>query len=191
MRYETRTSVTHPIVVATVHEGPGALGLTFCPGKKDTSHYLSGVSWNRDIGEDLAVIRQGGWTRLITLLEEHEFRMLSVESLNRRAEQAGLEWHHFPIQDLGVPEDREVFGRFRSDETGRIRAGSRTVVHCRGGLGRAGLVAATLLVDLGVPAGEAILRVRSCRSPQAIETFGQEQFVRELTPVLLDLQQTD
>ena len=52
------------------------------------------------------------------------------------------------------------------------------VVHCRGGLGRAGLTAACLLVQAGMEPGEAMALVRKTR-PGAIENSRQEKFVRE------------
>src|ERR687894_409118 len=56
-------------------------------------------------------------------------------------------------------------------------AGGRVVVHCAAGLGRSGTVAACLLMEGGIPPGNAILDVRAAR-PGAIETPGQEGFVK-------------
>ena len=50
------------------------------------------------------------------------------------------------------------------------------MVHCRGGLGRAGTIAARLLVECGWPAAKAIAAVREVR-PGAIETRAQEKYV--------------
>jgi ADP-ribosyl-[dinitrogen reductase] hydrolase len=50
------------------------------------------------------------------------------------------------------------------------------VIHCRGGLGRAGTLAACVLRSEGVPARAAIARVRSAR-PGSIENAAQEAFV--------------
>ena len=47
------------------------------------------------------------------------------------------------------------------------------------GLGRSGLLAAALLVWRGVAADEAIAAIRRCR-PGAIETEGQERYIRSL-----------
>lgn len=57
-----------------------------------------------------------------------------------------------------------------------LLAGGRAVVHCRGGLGRAGTVAARMLVEVGVQPAEAIRRVRAAR-PQAIETSEQAAYL--------------
>lgn len=54
-----------------------------------------------------------------------------------------------------------------------LRDGFNVVVHCKGGLGRAGMIAADLLVRLGVPREVAIDRVREAR-PGAIENEEQE-----------------
>ena len=63
-----------------------------------------------------------------------------------------------------------------------LRNGFDVLVHCKGGLGRAGMIAARLLVELGTPPEEAISQVRSVR-PGAIETPTQERYVRQLNPI--------
>ena len=57
------------------------------------------------------------------------------------------------------------------------------LVHCRGGLGRAGMISARLLVESGVEPQTAIERVRTAR-PGAIEKRQQEAWVRT-GPVVL------
>lgn len=53
------------------------------------------------------------------------------------------------------------------------------LVHCRGGLGRAGTIGARLLIELGMEPETAIRRVRAMR-PGAIETREQEKYVLEI-----------
>jgi ADP-ribosyl-[dinitrogen reductase] hydrolase len=53
------------------------------------------------------------------------------------------------------------------------------VVRCRGGLGRAGTIAARLLVELGVEPREAIGRFRQARHG-AVETERQEHYVMSI-----------
>ena len=57
------------------------------------------------------------------------------------------------------------------------------VVHCKGGLGRAGMMAARLLVELGANPDAAIKEVRRARKG-AIETPAQLALVRRTTPVI-------
>jgi ADP-ribosylglycohydrolase len=104
--------------------------------------------------------------------------MLGVQALPEAILEAGLEWHHLPVKDVSAPaaefETRWVYAGARVRE--RLRAGERVLVHCRGGLGRAGSVAARLLVEFGATPAAAITQVRAAR-PRAIETREQEQWV--------------
>ena len=63
---------------------------------------------------------------------------------------------------------------------GRLRDGFSVLVHCKGGLGRAGTIASRLVVELGTSPGEAVLAVRHAR-PGAIETREQHEYVLALS----------
>ena len=54
-----------------------------------------------------------------------------------------------------------------------VGQGERVLIHCHGGRGRSGLVAARLLIDRGMDAPAALATVRRAR-PGAVETAGQE-----------------
>lgn len=171
-----RTSHDSPLAIAEVTLPPagGRLGLTLCPGKKDPS-----LGWDRDLATDLARIQAWGASTVVTLLEEHEFRLLRVESLGTEVTNLGMQWLHLPIRDVDVPDVR--FERAWATEGPalhcRLDAGQRVLIHCRGGLGRTGLVAALILVERGAEAPAAIRRVRAVR-PHAVETRAQEDYVR-------------
>ena len=171
-----RTSQTHPLYVSDLAVGPGRLGLTLCPGKKGDSVF--GASWDRDLGVDLAAIRSWGATAVLTLVEPDELRILGVELLGEAVRELGMEWHHFPIPDLGAPQDLDR-STWRTVSTRLhliLDQGGRVLVHCRGGLGRAGTMAALLLIERGDTADEAMERIRSVREG-AIETDVQERFL--------------
>jgi protein-tyrosine phosphatase len=173
-----RTSQSDPLRIDAIAAGPtpGMIGLTICPGKHDR-HVLTGV-WARDLEADLLAIRDWGATSLVTLIEEHEFELLKVSDLGARAKGMGLDWHHLPIRDVSVPDERFEGGWKKSGPLllARLHKGERIVVHCRGGLGRSGLVAARMLVEMGIAPRDAINRVRAARRG-AIETSEQESYV--------------
>jgi ADP-ribosyl-[dinitrogen reductase] hydrolase len=58
-----------------------------------------------------------------------------------------------------------------------LNSGANILIHCKGGLGRAGMVAARILVEMGVQPAEAIKRIRDARGEGAIETRAQEKWV--------------
>lgn len=60
-----------------------------------------------------------------------------------------------------------------------VEAGDAVVVHCMGGLGRSGLIAASVMVQRGVDAVEAVRCVRAVRGLRAVETRAQERFVED------------
>ena len=175
-----RTSETDPLLVAEVPAGAGLVGMTFCPGKRGDSVY--GDAWQRDLDADLQVLREWGAAVVVTLIEVHEFEMLGVERLPGAVRDAGMEWLHLPIRDVDVPDSHfeaswaKVGGRLGN----RLRNGGRVLVHCRGGLGRTGMVAARLLVEVaGATPQQALNDVREVR-PGAVETPAQQAWVLEL-----------
>jgi ADP-ribosyl-[dinitrogen reductase] hydrolase len=93
-----------------------------------------------------------------------------------------MEWLHLPIRDVDVPDSHfEAGWTSAGDRLGnRLRNGERVLVHCRGGLGRTGMVAARLLVEVaGATPQQALDDVREVR-PGAVETPAQEAWVLEL-----------
>ena len=136
---------------------------------------MSGA-WDRDLARDLDMIRDWGAAAVVTLLEPKG--LLRVEGLGEQVLRRNILWFHLPIVDVSIPD-----GRFEEewDVAGEslrsiLRSGSDVLVHCRGGLGRAGTIAARLLVELGMEPATAIASVRRVR-PGAIETSDQERFV--------------
>jgi protein-tyrosine phosphatase len=176
-----RTSLSHPLRIDELRvDGiPGLIGITFCPGKRGESN--GGCRWERNLGTDLNVIAKWRADAVVTLLEDHEFQMLGVTQLGTMIISHGISWHHLPIKDVTPPDARFEKGWLVSGPQlrGVLRRGGKVLVHCRGGLGRAGIVAARLLVEFGVPPIEAVARVRRARVG-AIETHEQLQYVLNL-----------
>ncbi len=170
-----RTSSTDPLKIRWVNTGKnGKIGLTFCPGKKSPSIY--GDVWDRDLEADLKVINDSA-SLLLTLIEDHEFVLLKVSELGARAQEMGLEWLHLPVQDVSTPDRvfMENWPRHSLHIRKLIEKTENVVIHCRGGLGRTGLVAVMLLVDIGITPEKALDLVRTAR-PHAVETPEQEDF---------------
>jgi ADP-ribosyl-[dinitrogen reductase] hydrolase len=90
-----------------------------------------------------------------------------------------MDWLHLPIADVSTPGPAFERSWARQGEgiRARLRDGFSVVVHCKGGLGRAGMIAAKLLVELGHSRDSAISKVREAR-PGAIETPAQVDYVR-------------
>ena len=180
-----RTSKTHPLIINEISlpECQAVLGITFCPGKKDRQS-RTGI-WDRDLDADMTAIKDWGATNLVTLMEDHEFDQLGVHQLPYTAMEKGLTWFHLPIRDESIPDFRfhERWPGIGLRLMTSLAGGERVVIHCRGGLGRSGIVAALLLIEAGMGSKDAVDLVRQAR-PGAIETVQQEAYVRGYRPML-------
>jgi protein-tyrosine phosphatase len=179
-----RTSQTHPLQIAEVQAGPtqGRIGITFCPGKHDLFAHTG--AWQRDLDIDIEAIAQWGAALILTLVEPEELSALKVPDLGSKIQQRNMLWRHLPIADFSVPD--EQFEKDWITHGQEIRTllceGNDILVHCKGGLGRAGMIAARLLVELGNEPEEAITKVRQARKG-AIETAAQLALVRQAQPI--------
>jgi len=145
----------------------GRLGLTICPGRVDRG---------RNLQDDLESLQQAGVNRLFTLNLPEDLEWLGVPDLRERVEALGIASEMLPIPDQGVPEVeglRELLVRLNQ----ALEAGESCVIHCMGGLGRSGLVAACWGVERGLDPQTAIQAVRAARGPRAVENKAQEKFV--------------
>ncbi|MCB9740459.1 MAG: ADP-ribosylglycohydrolase family protein [Deltaproteobacteria bacterium] len=179
-----RTSASHPLQIAELAlPAGGMLGLTLCPGKVQPD--AAGGAWLRNLDLDLDVVADWGAVAVVTLMREHELRRYQVAGIGAATVARVMAWVHLPIDDGGVPD--AAFDRSWATVAPRLRAhlarGARIVIHCRGGLGRTGTVAAMLwldaaeLGDAAAAAERAITLVRAAR-PGAIENRQQEAYIR-------------
>ncbi|HEX2097990.1 MAG TPA: cyclin-dependent kinase inhibitor 3 family protein [Rubrobacteraceae bacterium] len=176
-----KTSGSDPILVDFLPqeelEVPGRLGLTLAPGKKTDE---KDVQWERDLETDLERLKvEYGVGVLVSLMERDEYSDLQIPELFQKAEEQGMEVLYLPIPDYGVPNapEDDNYRPFIEDIASRIEEGETVIVHCRGGLGRSGMVAASVLVALGHSAEDALGTVREARKG-AVETPDQEDRVR-------------
>lgn len=173
------TSVTHPLRVDFLPEGaaPWAprVGLTIAPGKHASR--LEGGLWERDMEADLARLRDVYKTSLlVSLCEVREMAAMRMSDLWDRCRAMGIEVLPFAIVDVSVPPSTAAAAPVVRAIVAAAEAGRTVVIHCRGGLGRTGTIAACALATAGHTGREAISLVRSARKG-AIETRAQERFV--------------
>ncbi len=147
---------------------PGRIGLTPLPGRRDHGRLLAEV---------LSTLKDQGVTAVVCLVESHELRSYGVPDLIEAYLAAGFAVLHAAIPDGSAPPPAAMWPilDWLHDQ---VQSGGRVLVHCLGGLGRAGTVAACYLSGIkGITAIQAIDIVRKHRSPAAIETCGQEELV--------------
>lgn len=156
----------------------GVIGLSACPGVRleaarrgNTARYLK---------RDIAGFHEWGATGIVTLNEEQELHNLGLGDLGHHIVEGGFWWRHLPIMDMNVPlpEFEESWQVEGPQLCASLAAGERIVLHCLAGLGRTGMIAARLLVDMGFPPERAIVEVRRVRA-RAIQTTAQADYVHQ------------
>lgn len=120
---------------------------------------------------DLATVVAWSPSLVISLVETAELAAHAGESLGGDLCAARIDWCHIPVPDFGIPATLD-WPQMRADVLARLGAGEKVLVHCMGGCGRSGMIALRLLISAGVPANEALARLRRTR-PCAVETDAQ------------------
>lgn len=176
-----KTSASDPINVALLvssdHGLPGTIGVTFAPGKVD----LAG-RWNRDLEADLTRLRSTfGIDVIVSLMEPWEYGFLGIADLGTRAEALGMTQILFPIEDRKAPGAGTEYAFIDLIRTiiALASAGKNVVIHCRGGRGRSGTVASSVLVARGHAPGNAIDEFRAARLTRTVRG-PQEAWVHAL-----------
>lgn len=159
----------------TVPGHKGVIGITSCPGMKDQASCFD--LYGESLVDDLLTIRNWGAAALVTLIDDLEFKILGVREFPATVASLNLPWFHLPIRNLGIPD--ESFDR-QWQGAGPLlckllREGERVVVHCKEGIGRAGIIAARLLIEMGTPAEKAISLVQRAR-PGSLQLYSHERY---------------
>ncbi len=82
----------------------------------------------------------------------------------------GVEYLHNPIPDFSSPDLLELHGLARWVAS-RVSQGKRVLIHCMGGSGRSGTVAAAYLIASGTGFEDAVKAVRSARKEAVCHTM--------------------
>lgn len=185
MTMKTLTSISSPLRIDAlqVADKQGWIGMTICPGKIQPNSIT--CHWQRDLETDIAVIKAWGATTVVTLLEDFEFAAVGVEKLGELVQQNGMDWIHIPIRDKCAPAEpfKQAWPIQGALLQQRLNQGEKILIHCMGGIGRTGTVAAQLLMERGWECDRAITEVRRVRQG-AIETREQEDYLQNLAKQL-------
>lgn len=121
---------------------------------------------------EVRALREAGVDVVVSLLTREEARELGLTDEGRLCEAAGMRFQPFPIADRQVPRSMSQAGRLIGELHQELLAGARVVIHCRAGIGRAAVIAASVLVAAGIPPAEALrltAEARGCLVPDTEE----------------------
>ncbi|NOI31969.1 cyclin-dependent kinase inhibitor 3 family protein [Vibrio coralliilyticus] len=144
--------MTHPTWQLDLEQG--ALVLTPCPGTK-------GV----DLQASLAQLKEQGVEAIVTALDNTELENKGVAQLGEATEKLGMQWFQIEIEDDCAPgDDFAVKWQQASPSLHQVvDNGGKVAMHCLGGSGRTGLLAAHLLLEKQWPLSDIVTEVQALR----------------------------
>ncbi|WP_261816385.1 phosphatase domain-containing putative toxin [Vibrio gallicus] len=161
--------MTHPTWELSI-EHDAALVLTPCPGTKELG-----------LDESLAQLKEQGVVAIVTAINNEEMASKNVAELGEKTKALGLKWFHLPIEDDCAPdaEFAEQWSVASPELHQIVEDGGKIAMHCMGGSGRTGLLAANLLLELGWSLPKVVVEVKELR-PGAFSKPVQVNYVEAL-----------
>ena len=129
------------------------------------------------IEDEFRGISEHGIDRIVSLLEVHEARELGLEREQALSEKNNIEFVSYPIKDRGLPRSIQEYLDFTKQLYHDAAGGANTVVHCRAGIGRTGMVAAGILLYCAYEPIEALKYVSGKRGVEMPDTQEQVDWV--------------
>lgn len=131
------------------------------------------------LADELHALRKAGVDVLVSLLAAQECAALGLGGLRADCAKFGIEHLAHPVADMAVPTDAEAFTVLALTLKRRLVAGAGIAIHCRAGIGRSGLLAASVLVALGASPGAAFAEVSQARGASVPEVRAQGDWLAQ------------
>jgi protein-tyrosine phosphatase len=147
---------------------------TSAAGRLATMARPRGGDW---LAGELVALRELRVDALVSLLTAEEMLELDLAAEPDLARAAGLRFQSFPIRDYSVPRLNADTLDFIDQLVADVQAGQTIAVHCRMGIGRSSLIAASALTTLGFAPHEAFARIAAARGCSVPDTDEQQQWV--------------
>lgn len=135
-----------------------------------------------DLQTDLAVFRDGGIDILVSLLTPEDNEDLGLSEEGVIATQLGRRFISWPIPDRQTPDDLARYRALISELRDEVRAGKSIGAHCRGCIGRATVLLASVMIALGWDAEAAVRKIERARGFTVPDTPAQLEWILNFEP---------
>jgi protein-tyrosine phosphatase len=144
------------------------------PGRLAVAPRPRGGDW---LGDEVRAWHDSGVDTVVSLLTPDEVDEFDLGGESAASAAAGMRLVNLPVPDRGTPASRAEFRELVAELAEELAAGRSVVVHCRQGIGRAGLTAAGILIAAGFAPEEAVARVSAARGRPVPETPAQRRWL--------------
>lgn len=127
--------------------------------------------------DEIKALRASGVDILVSLLTSTEVSELDLAEEAAFCHQQGIRYHSFAIRDRSIPPFSDQTFSFLKQLEESLSEGKHLAFHCRQGLGRAVVMAASVLVLTGFTPEHAFDLLSHARGYQVPETEEQRAWV--------------
>lgn len=127
--------------------------------------------------DEMNALHDSGVNVLVSLLTSEEVSEFELEEEAEFCHNQGITYFSFPIVDRNVPPFSTQTFTFLKQVQTHLSEGKHVVFHCRQGLGRAALIAASVLVISGLTPEQAFDLLTKARGYIVPETEEQRAWV--------------
>lgn len=162
--------MTHPTWLLPLNQQGSGLVLTPCPGTK-------GV----ELESSLEQLKTQGVTVVVTALSDEELAEKSVEQLGEQVQALGMKWFQLVIEDDCAPgaSFQLKWDAVSSDIQTALDNNQKVAMHCMGGSGRTGLLAAHALLERDWALDDIVGEVQALR-PGAFTKPVQVEYIQQV-----------
>jgi len=151
------------------------------PGKLAIAARPRGGDWLED---ELRAWKNAGVTEIVSRLTPDEEASLTLEAEAGLSHAQSLAFRNLAIEDRSVPSSDSATANFIDLISRDLSRGENVVVHCRQGIGRAGMISAAILIHSGLDAAHAIERASGARGVAVPETAQQLDWIHRFARTL-------
>jgi protein-tyrosine phosphatase len=119
---------------------------------------------------------------VVSALSPEEVDELDLGREKELAEAGGIKFTVFPIADRGVPASAKAAAELIHELEGYLATGKNVAIHCRQGVGRSALLAASLLAFANVDLEDAFDKIREARGCPVPDTPEQRNWTAQFVP---------
>lgn len=162
--------MTHPTWLLPLNQQGSGLVLTPCPGTKDV-----------ELNQSLTQLKSQGVTVVVTALSDEELVEKSVEQLGEQVEALGMQWFQLVIEDDCAPgaSFQLKWDAVSSNIQTALDNNQKVAMHCMGGSGRTGLLAAHALLERDWALDDIVREVQALR-PGAFTKPVQVEYIQQV-----------
>lgn len=134
-----------------------------------------GDDWLED---EIRHLKNNGVSVLVSLLERHEIYELNLDDEERLCDTENITYINYPIPDRDVPKQNIDTDKLIDTLTKKVDEGQSIVIHCRMGIGRSSIIAASLLLKYNFKTKDIMENISAIRGLKVPDTDRQMTWLK-------------